>query len=719
MVPPRQPDPVSLLSLLLLSSSSSSSSSRLGEALCGGWTQVSGGPSPVTSSSLHWPISLSWIRLARPRDGLTPVPRPNSSDFNTRWPVSTLSGRKAITLTSPVHLTPGEYGVDGAGTFEYPGHVGLLNASMDSNSNLGSFEHGEGFRDLKTGGRHHRDGQAGDSVSVSPKSISNALTINHAARGSQGQASPWNRGHGVTVDGDGILLQDHPAPPSAADEEQKPPAWSLLKTKAGKQRRRLPLACFACRQKKVRCSGEQPTCKHCQRWRISCVYKTRTRKAAATRRGSKELQDMKPGETSNVDESPSELLSARSTVASSSRGTSTSTKWAAPGSRSMEDTFDDEPERQAEESPVYEIAREIPPVTPQHQRFDLKDPMPSKESDRALSTSMQGHLSGVPFDFVNNSSYPVLHQQDIGRRSSANVQPVLVLALCHLPAQSQGQAGSHSRQPSESLEVSRSTSFQAENFDAADGGSMLSHYYHPPMVLPQHVSLTSGLPATLQEREDQPPDLYPSEETHGTTVGSALGQIYHPPMILPQQMYHSDLYSHDAQGTAESGLASYQTEALDTSRTQLPFGTDIHPPMVLPQHLIDPSVYSQQQKGHVSQTPLSQLVYPNHIPLGSAHTPPNFLGHQDNEFQYASYQGMNIFSATSAAHSTSDGNRFVWPMNYADMGNESLDHTTIPTWSASLHDGKGGGRDIATSREGPTSGFLRSSSPGRDEAKYG
>lgn len=63
-------------------------------------------------------------------------------------------------------------------------------------------------------------------------------------------------------------------------EDEKPPSWSELKTKAGKDRKRLPLACIACRRKKIRCSGEKPACKHCLRSRIPCVYKVTARKAA-------------------------------------------------------------------------------------------------------------------------------------------------------------------------------------------------------------------------------------------------------------------------------------------------------------------------------------------------------------------------------------------------------------------------------------------------------
>ena len=64
------------------------------------------------------------------------------------------------------------------------------------------------------------------------------------------------------------------------EDPENRPAWADQKTKAGKERKRLPLACIACRRKKIRCSGEKPACKHCTRSRMPCVYKTSTRKAA-------------------------------------------------------------------------------------------------------------------------------------------------------------------------------------------------------------------------------------------------------------------------------------------------------------------------------------------------------------------------------------------------------------------------------------------------------
>jgi hypothetical protein len=104
----------------------------------------------------------------------------------------------------------------------------------------------------------------------------------------QQQHQPQQPQHGHRLpDAEGAAVAGDNAQSGSASAESKPaPPWSQLKTKAGKLRRRLPLACFACRQKKVRCSGETPACKHCLRWHTECVYKTRTQKSTS-RRGSK------------------------------------------------------------------------------------------------------------------------------------------------------------------------------------------------------------------------------------------------------------------------------------------------------------------------------------------------------------------------------------------------------------------------------------------------
>lgn len=98
------------------------------------------------------------------------------------------------------------------------------------------------------------------------------------------QASPSSLRASVTVDVyvddfgtiDGMVDEEFPG----SKEKGEIPPWTELKTKAGKERKRLPLACIACRRKKIRCSGEKPACSHCLRSRIPCVYRITARKAA-------------------------------------------------------------------------------------------------------------------------------------------------------------------------------------------------------------------------------------------------------------------------------------------------------------------------------------------------------------------------------------------------------------------------------------------------------
>jgi hypothetical protein len=124
-------------------------------------------------------------------------------------------------------------------------------------------------------------------------SFSSAVGMAHAGNdglsGSDGASPASNRG-GRGIDGgysddfglnSGGPLDGSDLGSRTKEEKNDPtPPWSELKTKAGKERKRLPLACIACRRKKIRCSGEKPACKHCLRSRIPCVYKVTTRKAA-------------------------------------------------------------------------------------------------------------------------------------------------------------------------------------------------------------------------------------------------------------------------------------------------------------------------------------------------------------------------------------------------------------------------------------------------------
>lgn len=117
-------------------------------------------------------------------------------------------------------------------------------------------------------------GQAGNT-SVSGGSEDASPTSNRAGAVSDGAyGEDFGLNGGIPVDGSDLGGR------SIEEKNDLTPPWSELKTKAGKERKRLPLACIACRRKKIRCSGEKPACKHCLRSRIPCVYKVTTRKAA-------------------------------------------------------------------------------------------------------------------------------------------------------------------------------------------------------------------------------------------------------------------------------------------------------------------------------------------------------------------------------------------------------------------------------------------------------
>jgi hypothetical protein len=164
--------------------------------------------------------------------------------------------------------------------------------------NLSVASSGSNHRNSTTSLHHdHRDSitsMPGDHQASMPGVSRASFSIGHAGNasvsGGSEDASPSSNRAGGGLDGSysddfglnsgGALDGSDLGTRSKEDKNDPNPPWSELKTKAGKERKRLPLACIACRRKKIRCSGEKPACKHCLRSRIPCVYKVTTRKAA-------------------------------------------------------------------------------------------------------------------------------------------------------------------------------------------------------------------------------------------------------------------------------------------------------------------------------------------------------------------------------------------------------------------------------------------------------
>jgi hypothetical protein len=281
-------------------------------------------------------------------------------------------------------------------------------------------------------------------------SISSVASSNYQFR--EGSIDQALEGYGTPEAHDhmGMSMMDSPAPGGPMDaylhgqeqgrrrgtkeEDEFPPPWSDLKTKAGKDRKRLPLACIACRRKKIRCSGQKPACKHCLRSRVPCVYKTNTRKAtprtdymAMLDKRLKRMEDrviklvpkdseaaslpraiVKPTAGANL-KSPKR---SRKRVAEEAFGADKNfDSWLKPGSASDKDA-----------TPI-----KVEEVDEQSLFSDGEDELPSRE--------IQLHLAEVYFDYVYGQSYPLLHKPTFMRNlSSGKIPPILILAVCAVSA---------------------------------------------------------------------------------------------------------------------------------------------------------------------------------------------------------------------------------------------------------------------------------------------
>ncbi|KAI1812690.1 fungal-specific transcription factor [Poronia punctata] len=218
------------------------------------------------------------------------------------------------------------------------------------------------------------------------------------------------------------------------------PAWSELKTKAGKERKRLPLACIACRRKKIRCSGEKPACKHCLRSRIPCVYKVTTRKAAPRTdymamldKRLKRMEDriIKIVPKCEQDSSASNVV--RGVVKPVLPGTVPQNKQSGK-KRVADDAFGAELENWARGSTRPRLDSSGRPTSLQVQEaeenkllFEGAESLPSKD--------LQEHLAEVFFDNIYGQAYHLLHKPSYIRKLKAGtLPPVLVLSVCAVSA---------------------------------------------------------------------------------------------------------------------------------------------------------------------------------------------------------------------------------------------------------------------------------------------
>jgi len=258
-------------------------------------------------------------------------------------------------------------------------------------------------------------------------------TQSHASSRDPGSTQPGDPAMGTGIGAEGQqddATHDNDAPNSGQADQDDKPAWSEMKTKAGKERKRLPLACIACRRKKIRCSGEKPACKHCTRSRIPCVYKVTTRKAAPRTdymamldKRLKRMED-RVIKTIPTDETRDMASIGRSVVKPSGSGQASK----AQKKRSADEAFAAEMDQWTREE-----------RRPPQETFPMNREVKSTDGTGLLtegaeflpSLEIQEHLAEVFFDCVYGQSYLLLHKPSFMRRlKSGTVPPVLILAVC-------------------------------------------------------------------------------------------------------------------------------------------------------------------------------------------------------------------------------------------------------------------------------------------------
>ncbi|KAG5950396.1 hypothetical protein E4U53_005158 [Claviceps sorghi] len=225
------------------------------------------------------------------------------------------------------------------------------------------------------------------------------------------------------------------------NKSSAPPAWSELKTKAGKDRKRLPLACIACRRKKIRCSGEKPACKHCLKSRIPCVYKVTTRKAAPRTdymamldKRLKRMEDRIIKIIPKPDQDATSLITraiVKPAILGSSSGIKSTLK-----KRGAEEAFGADLESWAKAP----LDLGCPPVVdedPASKDGDMsgEDMLFLEGRDALPSKEVQEHLAEVFFDNVYGQAYHLLHKPSYMRKLRNNaLPPVLILSVCAVAA---------------------------------------------------------------------------------------------------------------------------------------------------------------------------------------------------------------------------------------------------------------------------------------------
>ena len=224
----------------------------------------------------------------------------------------------------------------------------------------------------------------------------------------------------------------------ATDKDLDAPAWSDMRTKAGKERKRLPLACIVCRRKKIKCSGEKPACKHCLKARVPCVYKVTTRKPekrtdylAMLDKRLKRMED-RVIRIIPKEDLPDFNSTGRSSVRPPIPGTFKHEKNQTNTKRSADEAFTNELQ---DWTKARDGGTQLDSAARVRAQKDTDNKLFTEGSDALPPQHIQDHLTEVFFDCVYGQSYLLLHKPSFMRKLKAgSVPPVLILAVCAISA---------------------------------------------------------------------------------------------------------------------------------------------------------------------------------------------------------------------------------------------------------------------------------------------
>jgi hypothetical protein len=375
--------------------------------------QTSAGDS-TTSAPMHGePLDLEQFMMGNNPDAQNTTPQledignPQFADFSFSYPILPETGMqgeaKMENSSDPYNLSGQGSGSDRRNSITSmpPDH----RASITSIPAVprASFSSGVGM------------GQAGNT-SVSGGSDEASPSSNRAGGGLDGGfGDEFGMDIGGAVDGSDLGGR-------TKEEKNDPnPPWSELKTKAGKERKRLPLACIACRRKKIRCSGEKPACKHCLRSRIPCVYKVTTRKAAPRT----DYMAMLDKRLKRMEERIIKIVPKEEQDSTAASVTRANVKPAIPGTipvrnqtgkkRPADEAFGPELENWSKSVSKSEMDNGSKPTSLMIQEAE-ESKLFSEGADALPSKEIQEHLSEIFFENLYGQTYHVLHKPSFMRK---------------------------------------------------------------------------------------------------------------------------------------------------------------------------------------------------------------------------------------------------------------------------------------------------------------